>query len=156
MLFRSRAKQVPLTVPYGFVPDNANVWFQKFVDDDEVEREYLCCDVKIWTGRYPEAYRVVTKGNHQSMEIDPHTMNGEWAIADKEQTEYFMVSEAYFSALCILGQDVEPCFEGAGIAHEFSSLTEEDRIFLFELDKAIEKVKGEYNMSKVTDRKSVV
>lgn len=149
-----RKVQIPLTVPYGYVPDNANIWYQKFMDDDSVEREYLCCDVKIWTGRYPEANRVLTKGNHQSMEIDPHTMSGEWAIADNDNSEYFMVSEAYFSALCILGQEVEPCFEGAGIAHEFS-LTEEDRIFLYELDKAIEKVKGEYNMKNVKDYMSV-
>lgn len=149
-----RVRTIPLTVPYGYVPENAKVWYQKFIDDDSVEREYLCCDVKLWTGRYPESYRILTKGNHQSMEIDPHTMNGEWAIADNDNSEYFMVSEAYFSALCILGQDVEPCFEGAGIAHEFS-LTEEDRLFLFELDKAIEKVKGEYNMKNVKDYMSV-
>lgn len=150
-----RLETVPLTVPYGFVPENANVWYQSFTDNDSVEREYLCCDVKLWTGRYPEALRVTTQGNHQSMEIDPDTMMGEWTITDKEQTEYFMVSEAYFSALCILGQDVEPCFEGAGIASEFS-LTEEERLFLFELDKAMKKVKGDYNMkNNVTEYMSV-
>lgn len=149
-----KVRTIPLTVPYGYVPENAKVWYQKFIDDDSVEREYLCCDVKLWTGRYPESYRILTKGNHQSMEIDPDTMKGEWTIADNDNSEYFMVSEAYFSALCILGQDIEPCFEGAGIAHEFS-LTEEDKIFLFELDKAIEKVKGEYNMKNVKDYMSV-
>jgi hypothetical protein len=145
---------VPLTIPYGYVPDNAKIWYQTFLDDDKVEREYLCCDVRLWTGRYPETFRILTQGNHQSMEIDPPTMTGEWTIADNDGAEYFMVNEAYFSALCILGQDVEPCFEGAGIAHEFS-LTEEDKIFLFELDKAIAKVKGEYTMESVKEYMSV-
>ena len=29
------------TKPYGFVDLNAKVWFQKFIDDYEVEREYM-------------------------------------------------------------------------------------------------------------------
>ncbi len=149
-----RAKQKSLTIPYGYVPENAKVWFQTFLDDDLIEREYLCCDVKLWTGRYPEVTRVITKGNHQSMEIDEKTLEGDWAISDNGQGSCFMVSEACFSALCILGHDVEPCFEGAGIAHEFS-LTEEDRLFLFELDKAIEKVKGEYDMKDLNNYMSV-
>lgn len=140
-----RMRTVSLTIPLGYVPENGKVWYQTFLDDDEVEREYLCCDVKLWTGRYPESSRVLHRGNHQSMELDPDTMMGEWAIADNEGDEYFMVSEAYFSALCVLGEDVEPCFEGAGIAHEFS-LSEEDKNFLYELDKAIDKVKGDNNM----------
>ena len=32
---------IDTTKAYGFVPTDAKVWFQKFIDDGEVEREYL-------------------------------------------------------------------------------------------------------------------
>ena len=54
---------VDVTRPYGFVPDNANVWFQKF-NDEGVEREYLVTDVYIWTGVYPESKRILENGNN--------------------------------------------------------------------------------------------
>ena len=44
------------TVPYGFIPTDAEVWFQKFVDTDEfgeeTEREYLVTTGYLWTGQY--------------------------------------------------------------------------------------------------------
>ena len=56
------------TRPYGFVDLSAKVWFQKFLDDGEVEREYMVTEGYLWTGQYPECQRVVTEGNNQSME----------------------------------------------------------------------------------------
>ena len=43
-----------ITRPYGFVPTDANVWFEKY-DDEGTIHEYLCCDVYFWTGVYPES-----------------------------------------------------------------------------------------------------
>ena len=34
---------------------NAKVWFEKFLDDDEVEREYVVTEGYLWTGQYEEA-----------------------------------------------------------------------------------------------------
>jgi hypothetical protein len=52
------------TRPYGFVDLSAKVWFQKFLDDDSVEREYLMTEGWIWTGQYPESKRIIEKGNN--------------------------------------------------------------------------------------------
>ena len=41
-----------ITKPYGFVPTDAKVWFQKF-DDEGVEHEYLVTECYIWTSAYP-------------------------------------------------------------------------------------------------------
>lgn len=113
---------VKSTVPYGFVAPNSKVWWQNFIDKDGVEREYLVTEGYLWTGRYPECERVIEKGNHQSMELDRETMKGEWSKVsgewsklENEEHEYFIVNDAIFTALCILGEDVEPCFEGANI-----------------------------------------
>lgn len=58
------------TRPYGFVDLGAKVWFQKFLDDGETEREYLMTEGYLWTGQYPEAQRIIDQGNNQSMELD--------------------------------------------------------------------------------------
>ena len=108
-------KFIRKTVPFGVVPADTKVWWQKYLDSDGVEREYMLCQGYLWTGRYPETNRVLESGNGQSMELDKDFMHGEWAKLENEDSEYFIVSEAVFSALCILGEDVEPCFEGANI-----------------------------------------
>jgi len=106
------------TRPYGFVDLNARAWFQKF-EDDGVEHEYLVTEGYLWTGQYPETKRILAKGNSQSMEIE--NVEGDWAINDKGDYEFFIINEAIISKLCILGDDVEPCFEGASISKfEFS------------------------------------
>lgn len=106
---------VKSTVPYGFIPTDAKIWWQNFMDCDGVEREYLLTEGYLWTGRYPETKRIVEKGNGQSMELDRDSLIGEWTKSENAEFEYFNINEAFFSALCILGEDVEPCFEGANI-----------------------------------------
>lgn len=101
-----------ITRPYGFVPTDANVWFEKY-DDEGVIHEYLCCDVYIWTGVYPESQRILDKGNNQSMEIT--NTSGTWANDINLHSRIFIYNEALIEKLCILGENVEPCFEGASI-----------------------------------------
>lgn len=112
------------TFPYGFVDINANVWFQKFLDDNSIEREYLCTEGYLWTGAYPECERVLESGNAQSMELDEKSLQGHWAKQDNSSLEFFIINEAVISKLCILGESVEPCFEGASIGSEFSLSTD--------------------------------
>ena len=115
---------VDITKPYGFVPTNANVWFQKFVDDG-VEHEYLVTEVYIWTGVYPESQRVIESGNNQSMELGK--TEGFWTNDSNTSRRVFILNEALIKKLCILGEQVEPCFEGAQIGKTFS--LEDDKEF---------------------------
>ena len=115
-----------LTKPYGFVAPDARVWFQKFKETDdfgnEVEREYLMTTGYLWTGQYEEAKLAVEEGRPQSMELDEETLDGRWSTNNKTGMDFFIINDAIFSKLCILGTDVEPCFEGARItAPEVSS-----------------------------------
>ena len=103
------------TRPYGFVDLNAKVWFQTFQDDSEVIREYLMTEGYIWTGQYPEAQRIIDKGNNQSMELDDETLDATWAKDENGNKKFFIINEAIISKLCILGDECEPCFEGATI-----------------------------------------
>ena len=108
-----------MTKPYGFVAPDADVWFQKFADTDdfgnEIEREYLVTTGYLWTGQFPEAQAVIDSGKPQSMELDESTLDGYWATNNKNGLEFFIINDAIVSKLCILGDNVEPCFEGASV-----------------------------------------
>ena len=103
------------TKPYGFVPTDAKVWFQQYQDDDAVIREYLCTEGYLWTGLYPECQRIIDKGNNQSMELDTERIDAYWTKDENEKPQFFIINEAIVSKLCILGEDCEPCFEGASV-----------------------------------------
>lgn len=107
------------TVPYGFVAPDAKVWFKEFTDYDEfgntVNREYLMTTAYLWTGQYPEIERCVKEGMGQSMELDGKSIDGHWAENSESGIEFFIINDASFTKLCVLGDGVEPCFEGASI-----------------------------------------
>lgn len=103
------------TRPYGFVDINAKVWFQKYLDDG-VEHEYLMTEGYIWTGQYPETASVIENGKGQSMELSEKFLSGHWTKDEKNSPEFFIINSAIISKLCILGDECEPCFEGADIA----------------------------------------
>ena len=109
-----------MTVPYGFVAPDAKVWFQKFEDFDNfgnsIIREYLMTTGYLWTGQFPECKSAVEgDGKPHSMELDEETLQGEWSNNIKQNMEFFIINDAVFSKLCILGDDVEPCFEGSSV-----------------------------------------
>jgi hypothetical protein len=101
------------------VAPDAKVWFQKFQDTDDfgntVEREYLMTTGYLWTGQFPECQAVVDEGKPHSMELDEEHLNGHWSENIKTGYEFFIINDAIFSKLCILGDDVEPCFEGSSV-----------------------------------------
>ena len=103
------------TRPYGFVDLGAKVWFQKFLDDGMVEREYMMTEGWLWTGQYPECQRILRKGNNQSMELDEATLNASWSESNNGEPQFFIINEAIISKLCTLGENNEPCFETASI-----------------------------------------
>ena len=108
-----------MTRPYGFVSPDAKVWFQEFTDVDEygikITRTYLMCEGFLWTGQYKECQSVLTEGKPQSMELDEESLDGTWTMNNKTGIEFFIINDATFTKLCILGDDVEPCFEGASV-----------------------------------------
>ena len=108
-----------LTVPYGFVAPDAKVWFQDFEDTDEfgntVVRTYLMTQGYLWTEQYKEAQRVINEGRPHSMELDEKTLKGHWSTDNSKGIDFFIINDAIFSKLCILGEDIEPCFEGSAV-----------------------------------------
>ena len=96
------------TKPYGYIDSTAEVGWEMVTEEDGIEREYLYTTGFLWTSRYPEALNALDGDNNQSMELN---------IFDGFSTEddYFEITDAEFSALCILGEKTEPCFESANV-----------------------------------------
>ena len=94
---------------YGVVPADPNFAWEKHLDDDGIEREYACVDVLYYTALYEEAGKITGKG--ESMELYRQTLKGDWKIIDGKKTYVF--TDGCFLGLQTLGDDIEPCFEGA-------------------------------------------
>ena len=110
-----------LTKPYGFVSPVAKVWFQDFQDQDDfgnsIVRTYLMTTGFLWTGQFEEAQQVLQdEGKPHSMELDEKSLQGQWSKNIKKDMDFFIINDAVISKLCILGDDVQPCYEGSSIA----------------------------------------
>ena len=141
-----------LTKPYGFVAPDARVWFQFFEDQDEFGntcvREYLMTEGYLWTGQFEECQRVLENSNPQSMELDEKTLKGYWSTDNNKGIDFFIINDAVFSKLCILGDDVEPCFEGANVsAPNLSSQFSKDDDFAKSLFTMMSELKFALNNS---------
>lgn len=133
------------TVPYGAVSENAPIVWKKFLDSDGTEREYMVCKGFLWTGRYPHLENVLEFSKGQSMEFFPESVVGDWAKFDNDNEEFFIFNEANISALCILGDHVEPCFEGASVnkpeilySLKKNEFKDEFNRFMLELNEALD------------------
>lgn len=103
---------VPLTMPVGVVMDDNFTY--EVVNEYGTDVDYLCCNLILWTGRYPELFDCKYSDEifcAQSMEIDVAQYRP--LEADSNYTE---ILDFKFSALCLLGKsddkelNNEPCF----------------------------------------------
>ena len=128
-------KFIHTTKPYGLVPESATYEWEEVKGSDGSIREYLTIDgCLLWTGRYEEGFSIIENGKGQSMEIE--VTDGRWDDVE----ESYQIDNFLFSALCILGDDVEPAFEDARITayslnkdsfkKEFSIMMDELKISL--------------------------
>ncbi|MCD8210321.1 MAG: hypothetical protein LUC37_02125 [Prevotella sp.] len=148
-----------LTKPYGFVSPDADIWFQKFDEGvdalgQKVEREYLMTQGYLWTGQYEEAQKAL--GRPVSMELNEETLDGSWAEDSKSGMEFFIINDAVFQNICILGQDVEPCFENASItkASAHYSLDENFTKTLYSMMQDLQLVLGQGGKDKTMVNKT--
>ena len=107
------------TVPYGFISPDAEVWFQNFEDNDgmgnTVIHKYLMTTGYLWTEQFPESSLPVEQGRPQSMELQGASVKGQWKTNYDNGMDFFIINDAIIQKICILGDDVEPCFEGASV-----------------------------------------
>lgn len=132
-------KYVHTTKPYGVVPESATYSWETVRGMDGTSRDYLTIEgCYLWTGRYEEAYSIIENGKGQSMEIE--ITDGQW----NTEQEAYQIDNYVYSALCILGDDVEPAFENANVTSyslKGESFQKEFSNMLSELDTSLTKEK---------------
>ena len=95
------------TVPFGVIPESAQQWWETQIIDGK-EKECLFTDILLW--KRQNGYKKIKDTGiiHESMEINV----SDYSIdKDKKLT----VNKFEFEALCLLGENVEPCFENASV-----------------------------------------
>lgn len=133
---------------YGIVPaaESMNFAWEDHLDDDGVTRTYACTDVYLFTGIYEEAALIPSKG--QSMELYRPSIKGAWEFINGRK--YFKYTDACFLGLSALGDDKEPCFEGAAFYSLNSSAAELlERIKQYELAVNEKQIGGNLVMDKI-------
>jgi len=76
------------------------------------------------------------------MELDEYLTHGEWTTLDNTKMEFFIINEAVVSKLCILGEDMEPCFEGANITNSTTQYSFDRGTFANQLLSLMQDIKG--------------
>ena len=132
---------------YGIVPENPNFAWETHLDEDGVERTYACTDVYLFTGLYKEAVEII--GKAQSMELFADSIEGEWQFINGKR--YFVFNKGRFLGLQALGEDYEPCFEGAAFYSFCDSIKQTiDEFEKFNLSQN-EQIGGEQMEFKLSD-----
>lgn len=131
---------------YGIVPENPNFTWENHLDEDGVEREYACVDVLLFTALYEEAEEII--GKAQSMELYSPSIKGDWKIINGKRL--FEFTDGCFLGLQILGEDVEPCFEGAAFFTLYNSLKDMvEKIESYAINFQKKKEGGQIEMPKI-------
>ena len=103
---------------YGIVPADPNFAWEKHEDENGILRDFACFDVLYYTALYGEAKEIAGKG--ESMELYRNTLKGAWQYIEGKKAYVF--TDGCFLGLQVLGDDVEPCFEGAGFYTQEESI----------------------------------
>ena len=100
---------VNVTQPIGVVPESAKPYWEFVEEDDGTTHEYLCVDVLLW--KRQEAYKKIKKDGITSESMELTVKDGKF---DKKSGLY-VIKDFEFTAFCLLGDGVEPCFEQASL-----------------------------------------
>lgn len=115
---------------YGIIPESFNFAWEKHLDSDGVEREYACFDVLLFTALYGDEGKSIV-GKSLSMELYEPTLTFHRAVYNG--LPYIVFEDGCFLGLQVLGDKVEPCFQGAAF---YSKQDLQDTI-----ESAIQKIK---------------
>lgn len=129
---------------YGVVMAEPNFAWEDHKDKDGVVRSYACADAVVFTGLYPEASEIC--GKPQSMELYTKKLVGEWRTWQDGRPYYHFISGCLLG-LQVLGDDVEPCFEGAAFFKLYQNTQE-----IIDYIKKIQIKEGEEKVEMSTDK----
>ncbi len=100
-------KLVNYTEPLGVVPESAKQYFEKVEEEDGSVHDYLYTEVLLWK-RQPVYSKIKSDG------VTSHSM--EIKVKDGFKADnIFHIEDFEFTAFCLLGDGVQPCFESSSL-----------------------------------------
>jgi len=124
-------RMVNLTDAVGVIPVGAKYHWET-IEDSGGTHEYLCIEAILW--KRASAYAKIKRDGivSQSMEIN---------VKDKETVDgYCLINKFIFTAFCLLGDGIEPCFEAASLqTFSLSKCKEQFELMMAELSEQYSK-----------------
>lgn len=99
---------VNITEPVGVVPESAEWFWKNVTENDGKVHEYLCTHVVLW--KRQEAYTYIKEHG-----IVGHSMEVNVYESYKRSDGFKVYQTIEFTAFCLLGDGVQPCFESASL-----------------------------------------
>lgn len=100
---------VNVTEPIGVIPESADAFFETVEEGDGTTHEYLCTPVILW--KRQEAYRKIKNDGIESQSMEISVKDG----AFDRKAGVYVIKDFEFTAFCLLGDNVAPCFESAAL-----------------------------------------
>ncbi len=100
-------KLINLTSAVGVIPSGAKYSFEKVKEADGAVHEYFVVDAILWK-RSP-AYDKIKRDGIVSQSMEITVTNGYM------QGDLYCIESFIFTAFCLLGEGIEPCFESASL-----------------------------------------
>lgn len=97
---------INLTDAVGVIPSNCNYYWET-ISDNGTTHEYLCVEAILW--KRASAYSKIKRDGVTSQSMEITVKNG------KSVGEYYEIYDFIFTAFCLLGDNIEPCFESASL-----------------------------------------
>ena len=126
-------KLVNLTDAVGVIPSDAMYRFETIEEEDGSTHEYFVVDAILWK-RSPAYDKIKRDGIvSQSMEIT--------VLNDHMQGDLYVIEKFIFTAFCLLGDGIEPCFESASLQlFDKGNCREQFALLMKELKQSFSKV----------------
>lgn len=114
---------INLTDAVGVIPANCKYYWET-ITDNETEHDYLCVEAILW--KRSAAYTKIKRDGIVSQSMEITVKNGQTVDG------FYEINKFIFTAFCLLGDDVEPCFESASL--EMFSLQQYKQTFQAMMD----------------------
>ena len=100
-------KVVYNTFPFGVIPESAKQYYEEVVEFGEV-KQYLVSECLLW--KRQKSYDLVKENGAYSVSMEIEVSDGHF-----NDKSIYEIKDFIFTAICVLGKNVQPCFKSAEI-----------------------------------------
>ena len=96
------------TTPFGVVHESAKQWFE-MIEENGIRKEYLVSECLLW--KRQKGYELLKEKGQFSVSMEIEVTDGLY----NEDTQVYEINDFIFTAIAILGDGVQPCFNSASV-----------------------------------------